>query len=346
MLKDYLGHVVNGGDLTREQAQKAMEQIMTGQAGEAEIGAFLTALRMKGTSSIEIAGFVDVMRHHSVKIHCSKRNLLDTCGTGGDGKGTFNVSTTSAFVAAGAGMTVAKHGNRGLSSSCGSADVLTALGIRVDLPPHLVGQVIDEVGIGFMYAPLFHTSMKYVAKTRKELGFRTVFNILGPLTNPAKAKRQLIGVYEKELTVKVAMALTDLQVEHAMVVHSRDGLDEISTAALTDVVEVKQGIMRSYVVDPREYGFSLCNIKDYAGGTPDDNALSVKKVLQGEPGAKRDIVLLNAAAALVVGGRAADLAEGVTLATVSIDSGAAMQKLTMLKEMTQELYFREGLLSA
>lgn len=334
MLKDYLAQVIMGEDLSGEQAQQAMGHIMSGQASEAQIGAFLTALRMKGASSVEIAGFATTMRNHSIRIQCNKQDLLDTCGTGGDGAGTFNISTTAAFVLAGAGMTIAKHGNRGVSSSCGSADVLTALGVRVDLAPQAVAQTIDEVGVGFLYAPVFHQAMKYAAKPRKDLGFRTVFNILGPLTNPAQATRQLVGVYEKELAVKVAEALAALGVEHAMVVHSFDGMDEISTAAPTQVVEVNRGVLQSYVLDPRDYGFSFCRRNDYRGGMPAENAEIVRSILAGENGPKRDVVLLNAAAALVVGDKATDIREGIAIAAASIDSGAALAKLQALCEAT------------
>lgn len=343
MLKDYLTYLIAGQDLSREQSQQAMEFIMSGQASNTQIGSFLTALRMKGVSSTEITGFAEAMRQHSLQIQCAQNNLIDTCGTGGDGKGTFNISTTAAFVLAGAGLTIAKHGNRGISSSCGSADVLTALGVNIDLSPQAVEQTINEIGIGFLYAPVFHQAMKYAAIPRKELGFRTVFNILGPLTNPARAERQLLGVYDKVLTTKIAEALAGLGIQRAMVVHSFDGMDEISTAAPTQVVEVEKGEIKSYVINPQEYGFSICDQREYRGGSPNENALATIRVLQGEYGAKRDVVLINAAAALVVGGKANDLREGLSLATESIDSGAAYAKLEELCKLTQRLY-GEGLL--
>ncbi len=348
MLRDYLDFVINGEDLSRQQAQQAMGCIMTGQASEAQIGAFLTALRMKGATSTEITGFADTMRQHAIKISVTSHDidtqpLIDTCGTGGDCKGTFNVSTTVAFVLAGAGLTIAKHGNRGISSSSGSADVLNALGVCVELSPEQISTVISKVGIGFLYAPLFHQAMKYAAKPRKELGFRTVFNVLGPLTNPAHASKQLVGVYERKLTGIIAEALLGLGVDHAMVVHSLDGMDEISTAAPTQVVEVKNGELLAYVIDPQEYGFTYCDFNAYRGGSPEDNAKMLLAVLQGETGPKRDIVLINAAAALVVGDKAADLYEGLSIAAKSIDSGAALAKLQGLCQTTQQLT-REGLL--
>lgn len=331
MLRDYLTHLLGGQDFSTTQAEQAMGVIMSGQASQAQIGSFLTALRLKGLSGSEIAGFAAAMRRHSLRITCSRADLLDTCGTGGDGKGTFNISTATAFVAAGAGIAVAKHGNRGISSSCGSADVLTALGVKVDLPPQGAAATIERTGIGFLYAPVFHQAMKHAAQPRQELGFRTVFNLLGPLTNPAGADRQLIGVYEADAAGKVAEALVSLGTRRAMVVHSFDGLDEISTAAPTRVVEVLNGELHSYVIQPEELGFTLCNCRDYRGGSPEDNAKLLCAVLKGEQGPKRDVVVLNAAAALVVGGKAETLAEGVALARQSLDSGAAYAKLTELR---------------
>lgn len=340
MLKDYLCQVVAGEHLSRLDAKEAMNVIMSGQANDSQIGAFLTALRMKGETSAEVTGFAETMRKHAKAINCTAVRLIDTCGTGGDRKGTFNVSTTSAFVLAGAGLTVAKHGNRGVSSSCGSADVLTELGVNVDLPPEMVTQAINNINIGFLYAPLFHTAMKHAARPRRELGFRTVFNLLGPLTNPANANCQLIGVYDGSLTDKVAEALIGLGVERAMVVHSLDGMDEISTAAPTKVAEVKDGEIVSYTIDPADYGFMAGGIGDYEGGSPADNAAIIIKILSGAQGAKRDIVILNSAAALVVGGLAENLSEGIRIAANSIDSGAALSKLEALKQFSSQC--REG----
>lgn len=342
MLKDYLSQAVACQHFSREEARNAMQIIMSGQSSEAQIAAFLTALRMKGETSSEVAGFAETMRSQALKVECNSPKLIDTCGTGGDQRGTFNISTAVAFVLAGAGLNVAKHGNRGVSSSCGSADVLTALGIKLELPPQAVAEAIDTIGVGFIFAPRFHQAMKYAVNPRRELGFRTVFNLLGPLTNPAGAHYQLIGVYDPALTVKTAQALAELGVTRAMVVHSLDGLDEISTALPTKVAEVHKGEIRAYVIDPRTYGFSACALDAYQGGTIADNAQIILNLLNGEPGFKRDIVLLNAAAALVVAEVAEDIREGLVLAAQSIDSGAALAKLAALRKFTQN-YQKERL---
>ncbi|TWH49418.1 anthranilate phosphoribosyltransferase [Sporomusa sp. KB1] len=335
MLKDYLSQAIAGQDFSREEARAAMQVIMSGQASEAQIGAFLTAMRMKGETSLEVAGFAESMRSQALKVECSSNKIIDTCGTGGDRRGTFNISTAAAFVLAGAGLNVAKHGNRGVSSSCGSADVLNALGIKLELPPEGVSEAIDTIGVGFIFAPSFHQAMKYAVKPRKELGFRTVFNLLGPLTNPAGANCQLIGVYDQALTTKVAHALAELGVTSAMVVHSFDGLDEISTASPTQVAEVRGEEIRSYVIEPEAYGFTRCTLADYQGGTIEENAQIIIRLLKGEQGFKRDIVLLNAAAALVIADAAGDLEEGIQLAAKSIDSGTAYTKLEALQQFTQ-----------
>lgn len=340
MLKDYLSQAISGQDLTREEAKEAMQVIMSGQASEAQIGAFLTAMRMKGETSLEVAGFAETMRKQAVKVECNSKKLIDTCGTGGDRQGTFNISTTAAFVLAGAGLNVAKHGNRGVSSSCGSADVLSELGIKLDLSPEAVSEAIDTIGVGFIFAPSFHQAMKYAIKPRKELGFRTVFNLLGPLTNPANANCQLIGVYDPDLTTKVAQALAELGVTSAMVVHSLDGLDEISTASPTTVAEVRGGKIRSYLIEPENYGFKQCTLADYHGGSIEDNAQIVIDLLNGKQGFKRDIVLLNAAAAMVVADAAGDIAEGIKLAADSLDSGRAYNKLAALRDFTQNYQVR------
>ncbi|MGI6093182.1 MAG: anthranilate phosphoribosyltransferase [Veillonellaceae bacterium] len=340
MLKDYLVQVIAGEHLSRVEAKEAMNVIMSGKANEAQIGAFLTALRMKGETSAEVTGFAETMRMHATAINCRADTMIDTCGTGGDCKGTFNVSTATAFVLAGAGLTVAKHGNRGVSSSCGSADVLTELGVDIDMPPEMVTHAIESINIGFLYAPVFHTAMKYAAKPRKDLGFRTVFNLLGPLTNPAKASCQLIGVYDGALTEKIAESLLGLGVQRAMVVNSFDGMDEISTAAPTKVTEVYNGSIKSYTIYPADYGFTAGGVNEYQGGSPADNAAIIICLLQGALGAKRDIVLINAAAALVVGGLAEDIRDGINIAAHSIDSGAALSKLEALKKLSR--HCREG----
>ncbi|MBP2656488.1 MAG: Anthranilate phosphoribosyltransferase [Firmicutes bacterium] len=335
MLKDVLNQVVAGKDLSRQEARQAMSGIMSGNASEAQIGALLTALRMKGETSDEIAGFAETMRCYTVKVACDNKGIIDTCGTGGDCKGTFNVSTTVAFVVAGAGVPVAKHGNHGISSSCGSADVLKALGVSLDLPATMVAAAIDELRVAFLYAPSFHPAMKYAGKPRRELGFRTVFNVLGPLTNPVGAECQLLGVYARELTTKLAEVLRLLGVRRAMVVHGLDGLDEISTAAPTQVSEVVDGEIRTYLLEPKNYGLSSLGLNDYRGGTPEDNATTMLELLQGKKGAKRDIVLINAAAALKVAGKAETFEEGLAVAASSIDSGAALAKLEALRDYSQ-----------
>ena len=313
-----------------------MQAIMTGQASESQIGGLLTALRIKGETSEEIAGFAETMRNHTVKVECRQSDLLDTCGTGGDRKGTFNISTTVAFVVAGAGASVAKHGNHGVSSSSGSADVLKALGVRIDLPAQNIASVIEDARIAFLYAPTFHPAMKYAGKPRRELGFRTVFNVLGPLTNPLAAERQLMGVYEQSLTKKLAEVLLRLNTRRAMVVHGLDGLDEISTTAPTQVSEVVDGKILSYLIDPAEYGLPIAALEDISGGTPEQNADIVLGILSGKQGARRDLVLLNAAAALVVADKAENIREGMILAAKSIDSGAAQAKLERMRELTRQ----------
>ena len=336
MLKEVLNQVVGGENLSRQEAQASMQAIMTGQASESQIGGLLTALRIKGETSEEIAGFAETMRSHTVKVECSQSDLLDTCGTGGDRKGTFNISTTVAFVVAGAGASVAKHGNHGVSSSSGSADVLKALGVRIDLPAQNVASVIEDARIAFLYAPTFHPAMKYAGKPRRELGFRTVFNVLGPLTNPLAAERQLMGVYERSLTQKLAEVLLRLKTRRAMVVHGLDGLDEISTTAPSQVSEVVDGKILSYLIDPAEYGLPNASLDDISGGTPEQNADIVLGILQGKRGARRDLVLLNAAAALVVADKAENIREGMLLAAKSIDSGAAQAKLERMRELTRQ----------
>lgn len=336
MFREFLAQVVAGEHLSRNAAQQSMDIIMSGCGTEAQIGAFITALRIKGETIDEIAGFAETMRNHSLKVEYGGKEMLDTCGTGGDSKGTFNVSTAVAFVVAGAGVVVAKHGNHGLSSSCGSADVLRTLGISLDLSPQGVKESIEATSVGFLYAPAFHKAMKYAAKPRKELGFRTVFNMLGPLTNPAKASYQLIGVYEPALTHKLAEALAMLGVKRAMVVHGLDGLDEISTIAPTQVTEVNGQVTKTYIIDPAAYGFAGGSLYDYHGGTPEENGKIILDIFQGKrSGPKRDIVLLNAAAALVVAEKAESIKEGLIVAARSIDSGAALGKLEELRRFSQ-----------
>jgi anthranilate phosphoribosyltransferase len=340
--------LVDRRDLTRIEAAAAMEAIMSGAATGAQIGAFLTALRMKGETVEELIGFAQVMRQKVVRIRArgddvaglsgtDREMLIDTCGTGGDATGTFNVSTATAFVVAGAGLRVAKHGNRSVSSLCGSADVVETLGISLDLSPDAVARCIDEVGIGFLYAPLLHTAMKHVMPARREMGVRTVFNMLGPLTNPAAANAQIIGVYTASLTEPLARVLAELGTVRAFVVHGADNLDEISNTGESRVSEVREGQVRTYPVRPEDFGLSRASIQDLAGGDREQNAEVIRAILDGEPGARRDIVLMNAAAALVAGGRARDLKEGVAVAAQSIDSRAARGKLEALIALSRRL---------
>lgn len=335
MFKDILARVVDGHCLVRQEAKQAMEMIMTGQVGPAQLGAFLTALRMRGETGSEIAGFAEVMRSHALCIPRGGRQIVDTCGTGGDRKGTFNVSTTVAFVLAGAGLTVAKHGNRGVSSSCGSADVLEALGVNITLSAEDAARALEEINLTFLFAPCFHQAMKHAAPTRKELGYRTVFNLLGPLSNPAQATCQVIGVYDPDLVGKMAEALVELGMHRAMVVSSLDGMDEISTLAPTQVAEVTRGKIINYQINPADYGFIRHPEEDYQGGLPTENAGILRGILQGERGPKRDIVLLNAAAGLVVADKAVSFEEGISMAAQSIDSGAALGKLEALCNFTR-----------
>jgi anthranilate phosphoribosyltransferase len=322
--------------LTEEEAGAAMRDILCGEATHAQLGAFLIALRLKGETVDEIAGMASVMREHALRVNVDGP-LLDTCGTGGDGQGTFNVSTTAAFVAAGAGARIAKHGNRAMTSGCGSADVLEALGAKIDLSPEHVAECIKRTGFGFMFAQVFHPAMKHAAGPRRELGVRTVFNILGPLTNPAGAHHQLLGVARPEIAQKMAAALQRLESRHALVVHGSDGVDELSISSSSTVHEVRDGSLREYSVSPADAGLSASPSSAIRGGTPPQNAAVLKSVLQGERGAVRDVVVLNSGAALVAAGLAQDLKGGAILAQESIDSGAAGRKLEEWVKLTQTL---------
>jgi anthranilate phosphoribosyltransferase len=340
--------LVERRDLSRLEAAAAMEAIMSGAATNAQIAAFLTALRMKGETVQELIGFAEVMRQKAVRIRTrgeeiaaltgtDREMLIDTCGTGGDATGTFNVSTATAFVVAGAGLRVAKHGNRSVSSMCGSADVVETLGISLELTPAKVARCVDEVGIGFLYAPLLHTAMKHVMAARREMGVRTVFNMLGPLTNPAGANAQVIGVYAAALTEPLARVLAELGTVRAFVVHGADSLDEISNTGESRVSEVREGMARTFTVRPEDFGMERASINDLRGGDREENARIIRAVLDGETGPKRDIVLMNAAAALVVGAKARDLKEGVAIAAQSIDSRKARAKLDDLIGFTHHV---------
>ena len=333
-IKEAIGEIVEGRDLSCRQAQEVMNVIMTGGATDAQVAALLIGLRTKGETVDEITGFAAVMREHAADVRPREAFVIDTCGTGGDNRGTFNISTTTAFAAAGAGARVAKHGNRSVSSRCGSADVLEALGVNLNIEPAAVAACVDEVGIGFLFAPALHAAMRYVMPARKETGVRTVFNILGPLTNPARAAAQVVGVYSPDLTETLARVLDKLGTRHALVVHGADDLDEMSTTGATKVCELKSGKIESYEVSPEDVGLPRTTLADISGGSPDANALILKSILAGETGPKRDIVLLNTAAALVAADLAPNLTEGIDLAAESIDSGRAEAKLTDLIRFT------------
>jgi len=335
MLKEALAVVVDRKDLEPGEARLVMDEIMSGRATPAQIAALLTALRMKGETVDELVAFVEVMLEHAAVISPRVNGILiDTCGTGGDRIKTFNISTVSAFVAAGAGALVAKHGNRAVSSRAGSADVLEALGVPLMLTPEQVCAAIEEVGIGFMFAPVFHPAMKFALQPRRELGFRTIFNLLGPLANPARVKAQVIGVYDAQLVEKVAEVLRGLGVKRALVVHGLDGLDELSTVGETQVAELQGGKIRTYRLVPDEMGITRARISELAGGDAETNARIAVQLLRGRKGPQRDAVLLNAAAALLVSGLVKDLSSGLELASWSIDSGSANRKLEELLQVT------------
>ncbi|MDO8683657.1 MAG: anthranilate phosphoribosyltransferase [Armatimonadota bacterium] len=337
MIKEAIRKVVEGQSLTQEEAVQTMSEIMDGEATPSQVASFITALRMKGETVEEITGFVKVMREKSVKIKTNQARLIDTCGTGGDKLDTFNISTASAVVLAGAGAPVAKHGNRAASSNCGSADVLEALGVSLALDAEQIGRSIDSVNIGFMFAPSMHPAMKYAVGPRKEIGVRTVFNILGPMTNPADAKFQVIGVFSDKLCEPMANVLKNLGTERAMIVHGMDGLDEISTLGKTRISELKDGKIRGYIFDAEDIGVARADAGAIAGGADlQENAEILVKVLQGEKGPRRDIVCLNAGAALSVAGLAEDIKSGFALAEKTIDSGAALDALENFKRFTQE----------
>jgi len=329
-MKEAIATVVEKQDLTPADAEAVMDEIMTGQATQAQIGGFLAGLRMKGETPEEIAAFARVMRAHAVLVSPNvSGTLVDTCGTGGDGLQTFNISTAAAFVAAGAGVPIVKHGNRGVSSRCGSADVLTALGVNIGIPPEAQAKIVRDTGIVFLFAPSHHPAMKHVMAARHDLGCRTVFNLLGPLANPAGAEAQVLGVYAENLTGTIAEVLHLLGVSRAMVVHG-SGLDEITTTGETTVTELDGGRMKKYTLSPEQFGFARSTRADLLGGDPEENARIVRAVLAGKKGAARDVVLMNAGAAIYVGDRAGTLAEGIRLAAGSIDSGKAQGKLDAL----------------
>jgi anthranilate phosphoribosyltransferase len=345
---DAIRRVVDGQHLDRAEAESVMDAIMSGKATDAQIAAFLTALRMKCETVEELIGFARVIRAKAspVRPRCivdaafsgtEREMLVDTCGTGGDAAGTFNISTATAFVVAGAGVQVAKHGNRSVSGICGSADVVEALGIRIDLTPESVARCIDEVGIGFLYAPLLHSAMHYVMLARREMKIRTVFNLLGPLCNPAGANAQVLGVYAEKLTDMMAQVLCELGAKRALVVHGLDGLDEITISGETKISEVRDGEARTYYVSPEDFGLKRATIDQIQGGDAQRNAEIIREVLSDRGGVKQDVVLLNAAAGLVAGGKARHLREGIEMARASIRSGAAIARLERLVALAQHL---------
>jgi anthranilate phosphoribosyltransferase len=336
MFKKNLGRIVRRNDLTEPQMAQMITDIFSGSVTEAQIGALMAGLATKGETFEELAGAARAMRRKALRIQSSSATVVDTCGTGGDGAQTFNISTTTAFVVAGCGVTVAKHGNRSVSSRCGSADLLEILGVKLDTDPEIVEEAIHEIGIGFLFAPLYHGAMKYAAKARKEVGLRSIFNMLGPLTNPGGANCQLLGVYAPELTEMFANALQLLGTKRAFVVHGHDGLDEITVCAPTRVSELKDGLIRTYDIFPENFFGQQADPKDLLGGNPEENAQITRNILGGETGPRRNVVLINTAAALVAAEAADDLKQGIRLAKTSIDEGAAAEKMKALIQYTQE----------
>lgn len=336
-IQNALKKVLDKVDLKEEEMVSIMTQIMEGQVKDSQLGSLLTALSIKGESIEEIAGAAIVMRDKSENINVSRtETIVDTCGTGGDGANTFNISTAAAFVVAGCGLTVAKHGNKAVSSLSGSADVLRCLGVNIDADKLTVEKCLDEIGIGFLFAPMMHGAMKYAAGVRKELGFRTIFNLLGPLTNPAGANAQVIGIYDSSRLKQIASVLKLLGTRQAFVVHGSDGLDEITLTGTTNVCELVNGQVKEYTLEPENFELTACKAKDISGGTPEENANIIKNILSGEQGPKRDIVLMNASAAICAGGIAEDLKVAMHLARQSIDTGSAEKKLNDLCRLSHQ----------
>jgi anthranilate phosphoribosyltransferase len=339
MLKRFIVKVAEGQDLNEEEASQAMDHIMEGEGLPTQIASLLTALRMKGETSQEVTGFARAMRAKALRIRAKDgERVVDTCGTGGDGSGTFNISTAVAFVAAGGGLTVAKHGNRSVSSQSGSADVLEALGVNLSLPPKQAEASLQENGLAFLFAPSFHPAMKHALGPRREIGIRTAFNLLGPLTNPAGATIHLLGLYREDLTQMVAEVLKNLGSKAAFVVHGADHSDEISITGKTTVCELRDGTIRNYQIEPEDVGLERASLEAIQGGTPEKNAQILRRIFRGEAGPSRDVVLLNGAAVFMAAGKVSSLREGVQMARESIDSGQAMKKLEELVVFSQ----REG----
>lgn len=334
MIRDALHKLIDGEHLSREQAYRLMNAIMEGEATPAQIGAFLVAARVKGETYHEVAGFATAMREKATRVPVKSQNAVDIVGTGGDCADTFNISTVAAFVVAGAGVPVAKHGNRSVSSKCGSADLLEGLGMKIDLTAEQMAACVDEIGIGFLFAPVLHKAMKYAVGPRKEIGVRTVFNILGPMTNPAGVQRQLVGVFERDAALLVAEVFRELGAEHVFVVHSEDGLDEISMYAPTHIFEVKDSRISTHFVSPPDFGLSKATAAGPLGGNPEKNKEIALQVLSGANGVERDFVVANAACGLLVGSKVDNLADGAKLAAEVIDRGEAMAKLEAMRKKT------------
>jgi anthranilate phosphoribosyltransferase len=336
MIKDALAKLADRADLSPQEAEAVMLEIMDGAATPAQMAAYLMGLRQKGETVAEVVGSVHAMRSRAIRIRVGSSIVVDTCGTGGDGADTFNISTTAAFVVAGAGITVAKHGNRSVSSRSGSADVLNMLGVKIDIEPSRVADCIDEVGIGFLFAPLYHGAMKHCAGVRHEMGIRTILNVLGPLANPAGATHQVVGVYDAKWTAILGRVLLELGSQHCFVIHGMDGLDEITLSDRTKVAEGKGGVVSSYFIAPDEFEIRRTARREVIGGSPEENARITTDILQGRKGPRRDIVCLNAAPAMVVGQKAKTLQDGFRLAQQTIDSGAAADKLDRLIAFTKK----------
>jgi anthranilate phosphoribosyltransferase len=334
--KDLLQQIIRREDLTAAQMSEMLSEVLSGAVTDAQIGAMMAALATKGETYTELAGAAQAMRRKAARIQAPGQTVVDTCGTGGDGAKTFNISTTTAFVVAGCDVIVAKHGNRSVSSQCGSADLLETLGVKLDVDPEIVEEALQEIGIGFLFAPVFHGAMRFAMPARQQIGLRSIFNMLGPLTNPAGANCQLLGVYAPELTEMFANALLELGARRALVVHGHDGLDEISVCAATRVSELDNGRVKTYDISPETYFGEPADPAAMAGGGPEENAAITRKILSGEKGPRRHVVVLNAGAALMAAGKADSIQDGISLAEAAIDNGAAMEKLDALVAYTQE----------
>ena len=335
MIRNLIQQLLNKKDLKPAQMQQVMQEILSGAVDTADIVAFLTSLNNKGETVAELTAAVNIMLKYVEPVIVDKPNILDTCGTGGDKKGTFNISTVTALVASGAGVTVAKHGNRSVSSKCGSADILEALGVKISMDSTKIKHCLEEIGIAFLFAPNLHLAMRYVMPARKQIAQKTIFNILGPLINPARATNQLIGVYSKEWVRPLAEVLQNLGSIHILVVHGADGLDEITTTDKTFVTEVSGSRIKEYEIVPEDFGFKRAGLNDLLGGSVDENVRIVQDLLAGKPGSRRDIILLNAGCAIYAANKTDTIAKGIKLAQESIDSGAALAKLKLLKEYSQ-----------